>query len=57
MASVSGYTKKAIQQAVDSGMNPKEARRLVNSNVQHQQNAQRLRTSGRNAYVERILGR
>ena len=45
------YTRKAIQQAVDSGMNKKDARALVNRNANT-----RTRTSNRQNYVNRVLG-
>lgn len=45
----SAYTKKAIQQAVDSGMSKKEAKRLVTRNANT-----RTRTSSRQNYVNRL---
>ena len=45
------YTRKATQQAVASGMNPKAARELVNKNANT-----RTRTSNRQNYVNRTLG-
>ena len=45
------YTRKATQQAVASGMNPKAARNLVNKNANT-----RTRTSSRQNYVNRVLG-
>ena len=47
-----GYTRAAIRQAVNSGMNPRDARRLVNRNANT-----RTRTSSRDNYVNRVLGR
>ena len=45
------YTKKAIQQAIDSGMEPKAAKALVNRNANT-----KTRTTGREPYVRRVLG-
>ena len=43
------YTRKATQQAVASGMNPREARALVQRNANT-----RTRTSSRQNYVNRL---
>lgn len=45
------YTRAATRQAVASGMNPAEARRLVRRNANT-----RTRTSSRENYVRRTLG-
>ena len=49
-----GYTRKAIAQAIDSGMTPAQARREVRGNVAHQNNAQRLRKTKRQNNVTRL---
>ena len=47
----SAYSRKAVQQAIDSGMSPKAARQLVKRNANT-----RTRTSNRQNYVNRVLG-
>lgn len=46
------YSRKATQQAVASGMSPKNARNLVNRNANT-----KTRTSSRDNYVNRVLAR
>lgn len=46
------YTKKAIQQAIDSGMSPANAKKLVKNNA-----SKKTRTSSRENFVSRNLPR
>ena len=48
------YTRKAIKQAMDSGLTPAQAKKEVYANVKHQNNAQRLRTTKHQNNVTRL---